>query len=527
MLTLISYLDVFGYQPKMLINNSSSHKSIFGGLVSFFVFVALAAAVWLLGNEIFYKQKPALIVSTNSDAKPMLTEFNDENYVITLGLQMPDYTMYVDESIYSVDVTHISMIRGENNVVNYITKKYETIRCSKKNITKLYDEYFKFLDLKNLLCLKNGSFPLRGSFGNDEFSFLEFRFKKCQNSTLNKNSCKPEAEINKRLAGGFFGMFLTDFTVLPTNFEKPTQTFGVNIWTTFSILAYREIWMYYKKVQISSDVGWLAEDKLQEDSFAFNNLREVWDYRDTSETFMNLNIAMGLNRMVYERSYIKVQQILANVGGILKVLLLMGQIVTFYFSKLNFQSFLVNHFYDSEAFTDREKETKRKKSLYNRGDSTVKTSNVHLMSKSPDRVKSRDYGDMELKSKDSISRQSSPINPKLQKSIKSPQIGMSSPSFGLRSSTKLFKNKGESLNLNLCDIIRSMGCSSHPLRKKLNAIKFGYSKILIQYDWINFIKNQNDIEILRETVFSKEQKDILALALRLKDQTLIYVKINF
>ena len=176
---------------------------------------------------------------------------------------------------------------------------------------------------------------------------------------------------------------------------------------------------------------------------------------------------MGLNRMVFERSYVKVQQILANVGGILKVLLLMGQIVTFYYSKLNFQSFLVNHFYDSEAFTRGEKGRNKKRSLYTRGDTTVKTSNAHIMSMSPDRIKNRDYSDLELRKKGSISKQSSPINPRLQGSINSPQISMSSRHFESRSSsTKFFKSKGESLNLNFCDIIRSMGCSSPPLKKK-------------------------------------------------------------
>jgi hypothetical protein len=345
MLSKMSYLDMFGYSPHMQVNKQQSYQTVFGGFISIIVIFAIISAVWLFGKEIILKEKPGVIVSTYSDADPMQTQFNDENYVITLGLQDPDYTFYLNESIYKVELTHNTMMRSENNKVTFESKKIEVIRCSNKNITLLND-YFKLLDLNNLLCLKNGNFSLEGSFGRSIFTFLEFKFNRCKNSTENNFSCKSSQEIEKRLAGGFFGMFLTDITILPTNKTSPFQAYGVNIWTTFSIWAYREVWMYYKKIQVWSDKGWLFDDSNREDYFSFDKMREVWDTRDTSETFMSLNIAMGLSRQVFDRSYIKVQQIAANCGGIMKFLMLLGKLVTFYFSKLKFKSYLVDFYYD-------------------------------------------------------------------------------------------------------------------------------------------------------------------------------------
>ena len=110
---------MFGYNPHIQVNKHQSYQTVFGGLISIIVIFAIITSVWLFGKEIIFKEKPGMIISTYSDADPMQTLFNDENYVITLGLQDPDYTFYVNESIYKVELTHHTIIRSENNKVTF------------------------------------------------------------------------------------------------------------------------------------------------------------------------------------------------------------------------------------------------------------------------------------------------------------------------------------------------------------------------------------------------------------------------
>src|SRR5690606_14540285 len=111
------------------------------------------------------------------------------------------------------------------------SQKIEMIQCDKKNITLLPD-YFTLMDLKNLFCIKHTNLFIEGDFGREIWTYLEISFKRCKNTTENNNHCKSEDEISKRLDGGYFGMFLTDTTIDPSNIDNPEVKYGRNLFTT-------------------------------------------------------------------------------------------------------------------------------------------------------------------------------------------------------------------------------------------------------------------------------------------------------
>ena len=492
-MALFTMCDTFGYLPKLLLNKSETLKSPFGGFMTVCIFITIGISIWLFGNDIFYRQQPNLIISTYSDAQPLKTQFTDSNFVITFGLQMPNYNFYVDDTIYTAEFQNIVVGRNSNGTTYTSSRKLELIRCSEKNISLLYNSYFKFLDLNNLLCLKNETFYLEGIFGAEYWNYVFIFLKKCKNSTENGNSCKSSDEIDQRLSGGYFGAFVTDQTVLPANYSLPFQTFGKNIWTTFSAKIFKEIWLYYKKLEISSDLGWITKNYELQDYFSFDMFKEVWDYRDTSDVFLQVGIGMSLNRVVYDRSYIKLQSIAANVGGIAKFLLICGQLINFYFSNIKFKSYLVNYFYDVSSF---------------RNDKTYTKSNNIQFGENFNNSKFTHLNHKRVISANSNFVLNTPSTSKI-------------PRINLTSSLKTHKIR--SIELGCIETLKYAVCLRSSFKRKLKIVNLGFDKIQTQLDWINFIKNQNDLEIIRKIILNKEQKNILSLAFLCKDKYSLYV----
>jgi hypothetical protein len=79
--------------------------------------------------------------------------------------------------------------------------------------------------------------------------------------------------------------------------------------------------------------------------------------------------------------------------------------------------------------------------------------------------------------------------------------------------------------LGMTDIIKSLCLRNSKLNNKLSLIQTCYNKILIQFDWLNFLKNQIDLQMLREAVFSKDQRNVMALCLNFKENETIYVRV--
>src|SRR5690348_10553059 len=130
----LSYVDLFGYVPCMEIKKSKTYKTNFGGVISLIIILTILYVIWYFGNEMIFKKKPLLITTTYNDANPLRVNLTDDNFVIALGLQNPDYSGYINESIYYLDVQHITMKR-KDGITTFETEKIEVIPCNQKNIT--------------------------------------------------------------------------------------------------------------------------------------------------------------------------------------------------------------------------------------------------------------------------------------------------------------------------------------------------------------------------------------------------------
>ena len=80
---------------------------------------------------------------------------------------------------------------------------------------------------------------------------------------------------------------------------------------------------------------------------------------------------------------------------------------------------------------------------------------------------------------------------------------------------KLFKNNTyfSSILENQCEIFKSF-CCSRRLKLKIKFVKQRFEKLRMKFDWLNFIKNQNELELIKNVVFTKEQRDIVTLGLK-------------
>ncbi len=222
---------------------------------------------------------------------------------------------------------------SSSRTVNPIKPK----RCSEVNIT-IVPEYFKKFDLNTLYCISGIKTHIVGDYGQHEYTYFHFGFRRCKNETGVK--CIRDSEMSKYLDGGYLSMFVSDNNLNPTNYSDPTIRYIKNLYDTSSIKVYRETNIYIKTIQVHSDAGIVFEDFEDLYSYSFDTLQTMWDFRDTSDTFYSLNFRCSPKRDVLERIYIKVQQIASDVGGIIQLLIICGKIITYHVAQAEFHLFI-------------------------------------------------------------------------------------------------------------------------------------------------------------------------------------------
>ena len=73
------------------------------------------------------------------------------------------------------------------------------------------------------------------------------------------------------------------------------------------------------------------------------------------------------------------------------------------------------------------------------------------------------------------------------------------------------------------DIIKLIFCCNSLVKSKLTLVNTAYEKLSLRFDWLHFIKNQQEIEMIKTMILNKAQRDIFALCLKYRDNNIIDV----
>jgi hypothetical protein len=365
--TILTTIDIFGYSPYLQVNRKKSFKTPFGGFISLAIIPMIVIAIGIFGKEFILKERPVLIIANQYDLTPVSsTNFNDTGFIVAVGLHDMNYSFFYDESYFSVQAGQHKVSRDFINgkyKIKHEYKQIEVVKCKQKK-GKLFKEELEYIDSDNLLCLKNGEFILDGYLGQDNWSYFEFSFKECINDTMSEIICKSSDEIKRKLSRGYLGIYYSDYSIQPADFHQPTHLQLRNFFSTFTVKNYHEVWMFFRNFTFKSDIGWLFDTFVYESYIGLDEFRENWSIREakqeninfnnfttSSNTFISLKLVIGLNNVIYERLYLKLEMIAANCGGIIKSLLLFGELFTLYLRKLTFKSFIVNYFFNTKSFS--------------------------------------------------------------------------------------------------------------------------------------------------------------------------------
>ena len=131
------------------------------------------------------------------------------------------------------------------------------------------EEKFKKLDQKeSLFCInpKQKDVHIVGDFESDNYSFIRFKFFKCQN----KPECKDIKIVNSVLETSYFAMYYSDSIVTPKNYTHPYQFNMKNGFYYTSSDYDKEVQCYMKNNYIRSDVGFIQTEMVDERSTNLN-----------------------------------------------------------------------------------------------------------------------------------------------------------------------------------------------------------------------------------------------------------------
>ena len=520
-------IDIFGSKAYFSINGHKSYQTVFGSIMTIISYITIFIFFIIFSKEIIYHRNPNIITSDLIDSTPIHFMFTDE-FIWTFSLQFSNFSSFIDETVYNVDAYIAISNLIENGKVKEDRIYLNLVKCSNYSFSSIPD-YFNGLNINNLYCVNLTGITLRGDFMQDKWTTIKFEFNKCVNSTKNNNSCRSPEEITEILNGGYMGIFATDYQINPNDYKQPAQIYGKNIFTAFSVQHYADFWVYFQIKQINTDTGILFDSIVSETVLSYEYTYENTDYRE-SNIFLTVYLRESTNRRVLDRSYSKFQDVAANIGGIIKIIFSIGEVITRFFRRTLYRNYILQFFnLDESKFDEFSKEENNKEIIKLQTNDIFSCENNNKQNQN-NKSKSNyqlinvnNNGNIKLKNKTKIlssnrikfSMNSNTnlknVNFLNSKKVRDTKISGTSglnlpfvyPNLLKNDNSKNFNNKKNIAKHVVCFMTLLIRKNSF---KRIKEIHKQFKKILFIFDIIQYIKTRNEINLLEKTVFTEQER---------------------
>jgi hypothetical protein len=360
----IKYLDIFGKEFSFKIFGYSSYKTTSGGILTIIMFFITSVLTFMFGVDLIKKSNPRVMMER---VIPI-----NYSYINCTIQNFPLYWRISDDNSANVDFTNIlypklsfyvyKLNKSDNSYIKLDEKELPIQSCTRKlvNNDAQYDKY----GLNNFYCIdwSLSGYPLGGFWdGSELIYYFEQVFYTCPNDNKTSPDCANQNKIKEFLGSSnkiYYEIYYPQVALSTSNSTNPIHHTAVNYFQMLSPYLYKKNRYFFSEIELKSDKGIIFTDTDYIKLISFDDLTYDIGYLSDSD-FFDPNISSGIfattiylskNYNRYNLSYLKIQDVAAQVGGIIKILLILCFCINHYINIFRRDLDVINKMFDFKKF---------------------------------------------------------------------------------------------------------------------------------------------------------------------------------
>jgi hypothetical protein len=346
-------LDLVGAKIELQHKKSTTVKTYFGSTASVGIIVFVIYSIFYFGLDIIKKEEP---ISRFSKAFVEQSRIYVKDYPIKI--------VFSNETGGSIsDIDKYMSLQGINlkigidglNVISFDTVIIE--RCRDDFFNKEVREFFHLggdYYFQNSFCVNpykyiagNGTLVeqdvyFQNLFTANNSATLVVGLYPCFNSTANNNSCYPTEVQNTIVSGLNINIATLDSYVNLNNHTQPSHYFTSTVYSKLTHTIKKIQMLTVKETHITTDDGIIMQNLKPSLAYQVDSFKT-----DVSDGIFYYQFYLSGSNLTdnYFRSYVKVQNIIANIGGLFQFLLIVATYIFNYIAKRNLDFEIINSIY--------------------------------------------------------------------------------------------------------------------------------------------------------------------------------------
>ncbi|CAD8081639.1 unnamed protein product [Paramecium sonneborni] len=348
----IKKFDLFAQPLQLQVDKKEYHQTLFGSILTVLLIALFSNLLYQKLVTLSDRSNPSSLTSEIYHSQPEQYSLTPFNFTMTFAFQNSTFNTYIDESIYVVNAYIVKkQVQNQNGqrIETYEKQELPLVKCNQELIKqKELQEYFSHLDLPTNYCIdwnSISSIQIEGTFDAPKFEYIIIQFNTCNEKTKKNISCKKQKDIEQQLMQNYFSFQISSQTTNLKNPNSPYDPKGQDLYTTISNNIYKEISIYLQPLTTITDIGLIQTDLIYEKTLRYGKHTEMLDLNQ-SDLIMNVVIRLDSTELVDYRTYPKLQEILAELGGLWQVLFSLFYIISKPINKVSLLLNLINSLYE-------------------------------------------------------------------------------------------------------------------------------------------------------------------------------------
>ncbi len=347
---MLKRIDIFDKDFKFTYD-LTSFKTNFGGFMSFLMACSTLILTWYFGQDIYQRKKPIFIIKSDRYPEHPFYNLTNENFFFGISIIDVKGKPLLDKKYYYAVLMynsyHIDKEKGEN-----VVKKSERKILDRCDTTFVSKKDFDRFHLGNYYCGNFDNMNVGGVwYMNNELGDVSIDIKKCDSFIEKKYNlkCATNEEIRERYSSP---LYITTYKrknlIDPRNYLKPVRYTFDHDWMILSANQSTIQQFFYSISHIETDSGWIFKNIEDHNllEFSKNTMREATGAKHLSLATVEILITQYFN--IYSRSYIKIPNIAAEVGGFMKIAFYIARYLISYYLDSEFKVFLYRKLFNLE-----------------------------------------------------------------------------------------------------------------------------------------------------------------------------------
>jgi hypothetical protein len=533
---MLKKFDLFARHYVLPLDGQLKYKSAFGGIFTVFTIFATLTLVYVLGIEIILRKSPSDLLQIETSPIPKSLIFNISNaflIVDSMSSYIKDFDKYLQfEANYHWLKNSDGIFYQEPNYPEKILSR----ACEISDFHSNLEDQFNLMALNKAFCFSNQSKELFGDFSGDTSKYLNMIIRPCINTTENNFKCKSHEEIKKFLMDNpiSISFHYSSIQYDAKNYSEPLKSFIREDNYVLSYVTTKYITYTVQEFNVISNIGIIWDFFTSIKAIQFDKIKHDFYFREKEKNFEELIFAefmflSSTNTIYHYRKYIRISEIIAHVGGILKIYIIFSEFFFYYFYHNRMNEFIFSKIFNITKYdlelpsTDiikiiQTKEGKSKKvdekidNKYNPNiklnQSKLKNSHIYFSSSNNLILKNNQTNEIINKLNENNMSNFNPISNVIPKKIANLKLNLDSSTSDYLKSRKVGNNKIEYVFSSFEKLSTLICCKAiQPSYLKLKYSHYNnLSKLTkMHVDVLKIIENLMDVSKLKYILFNKKQ----------------------